>query len=178
MRKQKGFSLIELLIVVAIILIIAAIAIPSLIRSKIAANHSAAVSTVRTLNTAEVTYVTYYPGTGYAATIATLGPGGAVCGAPNAINACIIDATLGCAGPSCMKGAYFYQATGGAPVGVPPVIPDYTISAIPTGTSSGQFDYCSIPDLTVRAKPDPTAVGPAVTTVATCNVAAYIPLQN
>ena len=71
-NKQKGFSLIELLIVVAIILIIAAIAIPNLLRSKMAANEASAVGSVRTLNTACVTYSTTY--TTYPTTLANLGP--------------------------------------------------------------------------------------------------------
>jgi prepilin-type N-terminal cleavage/methylation domain-containing protein len=65
MHQAKGFSLIELLIVVAIILIIAAIAIPNLVKSRIAANESTAVSSVRTIVTSEVTYATINPSTGY-----------------------------------------------------------------------------------------------------------------
>ena len=72
-ERQKGFSLIELLIVVAIILIIAAIAIPNLLHSKMSANEASAVGSLSTLNTTCITYSTVYGG--YPHTLANLGPG-------------------------------------------------------------------------------------------------------
>jgi type IV pilus assembly protein PilA len=74
LNRERGFSLIELLIVVAIILIIAAIAIPNLLRSRMSANEAAAVSAVRTLNSAEITFSMAYPQHGFTCGLARLGP--------------------------------------------------------------------------------------------------------
>src|ERR1700729_3220446 len=92
MRKQKGFSLIELLIVVAIILIIAAIAIPNLLRARIAANEASAVSSVRTLNTAQISYDSAYPTVGFASDLNSLA--GTACAPPTSAGACLIDTQL------------------------------------------------------------------------------------
>src|SRR5437660_6038055 len=109
--KQSGFSLIELLIVVAIILVIAAIAIPNLIKSRQRANDASAAATLRTLSTSQSAYYTTFGDrVGYAPNLQALGPNGTTCANPSATAACMVDATLGCASEPCLKSGYnFYS---------------------------------------------------------------------
>lgn len=95
-RHAKGFSLIELLVVIGIILIIAAIAIPTLLRSRIATNEASAVSSLRTINTAQFTYASTYSTIGYASSLAMLGGSGV---SSSSTNALLIDNVLGAQSP-------------------------------------------------------------------------------
>ena len=133
MKKQKGFSLIELLIVVAIILIIAAIAIPNLIKSKMAANEASAVGSVRTINTGEVNYAASCPAIGYATVLINLNTGGGCAGGLG-----IIDAVLG----GGAKSGYTFVAPG--LVGADGLNDTYTATANPAvlGTT-GQRGFFS-----------------------------------
>lgn len=118
MREQKGFSLIELLVVVAIILLIAAIAIPSFLRSRMAANEASAVGSLHNIETAEVAYASAYPTLGFAPDLNTLGPGSTPGNTtPTSTNACLLDSVLGCpAGvgtASCQKSGFSFSITSG-----------------------------------------------------------------
>lgn len=138
-RLQKGFSLIELLIVVAIILIIAAIAIPNLLRSRMAANEASAVGSIRTINTAEVTFSTTYPTVGFAALANLGGPAVSCDGATfaSSAQACLIDDVLA---TTAMKSGYTFTAA--ADAGTPAVT--YSSLAVPTvNGQSGQRAFCS-----------------------------------
>jgi prepilin-type N-terminal cleavage/methylation domain-containing protein len=162
MRKQKGFSLIELLIVVAIILIIAAIAIPSLLRARMAANESSAVGSIRTINTAMITYNSTYPTVGFAANLATLG-GTAPC-TPLSTNACLIDSVLSAGA----KSGYTFAATGAG--GTPNT--NYYATGIPANLNeTGTRSFCSYSDAVVRVQPS----GAAIASSAAC--LALSPLQ-
>jgi len=131
-NRQKGFSLIELLIVVAIILIIAAIAIPNLVRAKMAANEASAVASLRTYNTSMVAYSTTYqtvPATG----LGQLGPAST----PSSTAADLVDSLLGSATP--VKSGYSFTYTAGTAQNG--IVYSYTIIAVPSNSSTGQRKF-------------------------------------
>lgn len=151
MRSSKGFSLIELLIVVAIILIIAAIAIPNLLQARLAANESSAAGSLHALQSAEITYYNTYPTVGYAGALGQLG-GVSPC-TPSSTTACLLDSFLAAATPGgAGKSGYYYLATG-IMTGGATFNTAYVVGATPIIThSTGNRDFCSTNDGVLRSQ--------------------------
>jgi len=163
-RESRGFSLIELLIVVAIILIIAAIAIPNLLRARISANESAAVQSTRTITTAQIQYQATYPSVGYGSSLLVLG-GPSPC-TPTSATACILDAQL----TTGAKQGYVFTATA-AGVGQ---LSTYAEGGKPGSASTGNRSFCAIEDAVVRV----SATDFASAVDGSACTPAYAPLGN
>ncbi len=162
MRRQKGFSLIELLIVVAIILIIAAIAIPNLLHARMAANESSAVNSVRTISTAEITYSSTYPTVGYAPALSNLG--GITPCTPSSTTSCLIPSDLAAG----YKAGYNFAAVG---AGGPPAVQYYATAVPQVVNQTGIRSFCSFEDAIIRVQP----TGAAIPSEAACE--ALLPLN-
>ena len=151
MQKNKGFSLLELLIVVAIILVIAAIAIPNLLRARIAANEASAVGSLRSLNTAQITYDSSYPTVGFATTLASLA--GVNCAPPGSSGACLIDTQLASGSKS------GYSFTEGGLSGTPNATYQFRADPLSPNTTGVRY-FCTFADAVIRV---------GSTSLTTCN---------
>ena len=164
MRRQNGFSLIELLIVIAIILLIAALAIPNLLRARMSANEASAASAIRTITLAENSYLTAFPTVGFAAQIQDLGRTEPC--TPTQTHACLLDDNLALAVPGTAgHSGYQFLATGLN--GGSAINSAFVAGATPISSSStGTRDFCAATDAVIRSQSSTGGLPPA--TVAAC----------
>jgi type IV pilus assembly protein PilA len=155
-KQQKGFSLIELLIVVAIILIIAAIAIPNLMRARMAANDSSAAASEHTIVVGQVGYLGAYPANGYA-TLAQLGGAATPC-IPAPANGCLIDNNLATNGGGNGKSGYTFAVTAG---GTALTGWNFYTTAAPLSNVTGTKAFCAADDGVVRTAAPGVITAPA-----------------
>jgi hypothetical protein len=161
-----------------LVLIIAAIAIPSLIRARIAANEQAARYQVRTVNTDQVVYANDHPDAGYARSLAVLGPGTppvdcSVASNATSEHACLIDAALGCSSAVwCNKGNYRFNLTGICDTETH--CTGYVITATPANVNTGSRNFCSTDDGVVRYQRGSPLIVP-LQTAEECK--SWLPLQ-
>lgn len=159
---------------VAAVLIVAAIAIPNLLRSKVAANEASAVGMTRTVNTAEVMYQATYPKRGYAPNLATLGPDPRQTSSSSPDHADFIDATLGnasCTGAAwCTKSGYQFRLTAVCKLHL---CAEYVVVATPVDTNTGTRSFCSTSNGVIHFKAGPPLTAP----VSLPECRAWAPLQ-
>jgi prepilin-type N-terminal cleavage/methylation domain-containing protein len=157
-KQQKGFSLIELLIVVAIILIIAAIAIPNLMRARMAANDSSAAASEHTIVVGQVGYLGAYPNLGYA-TLAALGGAATPC-VPLPATGCLIDNNLAQNGTPAGSGKSGYTFAV-VPGGTALTGWNFYTTAAPLSNVTGTKAFCAADDGVVRTAAAGVIVPPA-----------------
>jgi len=149
MHRERGFSLIELLIIAGILLVLAAIVTPALLRTRISANEASAVAVLRSIRSAQLQYSQFYPTVGFADNITKLGPP-APGQAPSSSQANLLDFVLGCSNQPCLKSGYLFAVdqTSGTPINA------FRVTAVPqTPGRTGQRGFCSTEPRVITADP-------------------------